>query len=96
MWGRMASGAAIGNRRAGRVTLGPQVALRPTCPTIRWFRLKVTEDEASALDHPLDFRARLVAASATAHAAAGTSMTRPIAIEKARAGTPRSMAAPAR
>ena len=29
LWGRMASGAAIGNRRASRVPLGPQVANLP-------------------------------------------------------------------
>jgi BirA family biotin operon repressor/biotin-[acetyl-CoA-carboxylase] ligase len=32
-WGRMPSCAAIANRRAGRLTIGPQVACRPTCPT---------------------------------------------------------------
>ena len=32
-WGRMPSYAAIVNRRAGRLTIGPQVACRPTCPT---------------------------------------------------------------
>ena len=29
LWGRMASGAAIGNRRAGRLPIGPQVANLP-------------------------------------------------------------------
>ena len=29
MWGRMASGAAIGNRRAGRFPIGPQVTNLP-------------------------------------------------------------------
>lgn len=32
-WGRMPSCAAIANRRAGRLAIGPQVASRPTCPT---------------------------------------------------------------
>ncbi len=32
-WGRMPSCAAIANRRADRLTIGPQVAFRPTCPT---------------------------------------------------------------
>jgi hypothetical protein len=38
MWGRMASGAAIGNRRAGRAQrappIGPQVANLPHNPSI--------------------------------------------------------------
>src|SRR5271157_2070198 len=33
MRGRMVSCAAIVNRRAGRLPIGPQVAFRPTCPT---------------------------------------------------------------